>query len=46
MSRNAPKTFHSVIIGTGSLPIRCGDTILEKGNKISAIVSSDAEFTK
>lgn len=45
MLRNSSNTFHAVIIGSGSIPIRCGDSILEKGNKVAAVVSPDADIT-
>ncbi len=44
MKRN--DTFSCVIIGAGSLPIRCAEILLEGGHQIRAVVSSDAEVMR
>lgn len=38
--------FSCVIIGAGSLPIRCAEILLESGQHICAVVSSDAEVMR
>lgn len=38
--------FSCLIIGTGSLPIRCAEILLKCGNEIYGIVSSDPEVKK
>lgn len=41
-----PKTFDCYIIGDSTLPIRCAEFILEKGNEIFGIISDDKEVRK
>ena len=38
-----PSTISAVIIGGGTLPIRCAEIFLERGHKLRAVVSSDIE---
>ena len=38
--------FSCVIIGSGTLPIRCAEILLSSGHEICAVVSSDAEVKR
>ena len=36
-------TFSCFIIGTGSLPLQCGQLLVERGHQIRGVISSDVE---
>lgn len=46
MSGSKSNKFSCLIVGSGTLPIRCAEILLRGGNEICAIASSDAEVKK
>ena len=46
MNSDKSKKFSCVIIGGGTMPIRCAEILLRKGHEICAIVSSETEVKK
>ena len=38
--------FNCYIIGEGTLPIQCGEILLERGNRISGVISTDASLIR
>ena len=44
MSEGKSRKFSCVILGRGTLPIRCGEILLNHNHEICTIVSSDEEI--